>query len=634
MIIYSSTKKGFQDDILLGKINERVLSSYVREVGRSNISQINSWNNSLQFMNTIMYDPEIPEDVGIAIEYKIPRTNNRIDFIVTGCGENTKGSAVIIELKQWSEGISLTEKDGVVETNFFGEVLHPSYQAWSYSTLIEDYNEDVRDKQIYLKPCAYLHNYEKDNILNNIFFKEYLEKAPVFYKDDAKNLQNFIKKYIKKGDSGEVLYTFENGRVKPSKSLADSLVSMINNNQEFVLIDDQKITFEKAISLVNGIICNPTNKKNVLIVEGGPGTGKTVVAINLLVESTSKGLFSQYVTKNSAPREVYKYKLTGKLTKTKIDKMFCNSGGYIGLDRNSVDVLIVDEAHRLTEKSGLFNNLGENQVKELINAGKLTIFFIDENQQVTIRDIGTKGIIEYYTHKLNANVHYSKLESQFRCNGSDGYLAWIDDVLQIRDTANNTLEGINFDFRVIDDPTDLYQLILKQNKVNNKSRLVAGYCWNWVSSKDSELNDINIGNFSAKWNLKSDGQSWLIKENSVEQIGCIHTCQGLELDYIGVIIGPDLIVRNGKIITDSSKRAKTDQSLKGLKKFKNDDQKIIADKIIKNTYRTLLTRGMKGCYIHCTDKETQEYFKNKLSGIGKESLYTNISDGTSVNTDN
>jgi len=631
-IVYSKTKKDFLGDVLNGNLKDEVYLSFVRELGQStNRSQKNAWDNSLQYMSTIMQDPEIPLNSGVAIEYKIPRTTNRIDFIITGTGEDKKYSAIIIELKQWSEGVHLSDKDGIVETDFFGEVAHPCYQAWSYSSLIEDYNEDVRNKGIVLKPCACLHNYEKDNVVNNIFYKPHIDKAPIFYKHDGSELRSFIKKYIKEGDNGEILYTFEKGRMKPSKSLADSLVSMLKNNDEFVLIDNQKVVFETALNFIDNI---SAKNKNVMIVEGGPGTGKTVLAINLLTESTKKGLFAQYATRNSAPREVYKAKLTGSFSKSRIDKMFCSTGNYWDADKNIVDVLIVDEAHRMTEKGGLFNNLGENQVKEAINSSKFSIFFIDENQQVTIRDIGTKGIIEYYAHKLNATVHSAKLESQFRCNGSNGYLAWIDEVLQIRDTANDTLEGINFDFRVIDDPTYLYQLILEQNKVNNKSRLVAGYCWNWVSSKYPDLNDINIGNFSAKWNLKSDGQSWLIKENSVKQIGCIHTCQGLELDYIGVIIGPDLIVRNGKIITDSSKRAKTDQSLKGLKKFKNEDQKIIADKIIKNTYRTLLTRGMKGCYIYCTDKETQEYFRNKLSIVGKGSSYTNISDGTSVNTDN
>lgn len=634
MITYSSTKQGFLDDVLNNVYKDKILSSLVKETGYSvGFKEEKSWD-SLRYMSEIMHDPNIPKDAGVALEYKINGTSNRIDFIITGTDENKKASVVIIELKQWSEGISTTEMDGVLKAEFYNnrEVLHPSYQAWSYKTLLEDYNESVEINHIGLRPCAYLHNYLPDDIILNDLYKEHLKRAPAFLKNDAKKLQEFIKKYVKYGDNKETLYLIENGRIRPSKHLADSLASMLSNNQEFVLIDNQKIVYETALRLSDE---SGASLKNVYIVEGGPGTGKSVVAINLLSELINREKNTRYVTRNSAPREVFQNKLTGKFTKTRIANLFASSGSFCDAQKNTYDVLVVDEAHRLTERSGLFNNKGENQVKEIINASKFSIFFIDEDQQVTIRDIGTKGIIEHYAQKLNASVFHSKLESQFRCNGSDGYLAWIDETLQIRDTANDTLEGINYDFRIIDTPTELHQLIVDQNKINNKSRVVAGYCWKWISSKDSRLKDIVIGDYKATWNLKSDGQSWIIRENSVDQIGCIHTCQGLELDYVGVIIGPDIIIRDGKIITDRFKRASTDQSLKGINKFNEEDAKIIADKIIKNTYRTLMTRGMKGCYIYCTDEETQEYFKDKLFFNKNENeLYVNKSDGTSINVDN
>ena len=349
------------------------------------------------------------------------------------------------------------------------------------------------------------------------------------------------------------------------------------------------------------------------------------------------GLVSQYVTRNSAPREVYQIKLTGKFTKTRIANLFSSSGSFYDIDKNTFDTLVVDEAHRLSEKSGMFSNLGENQIKELIDASKFSIFFIDEDQRVTIKDIGTKEKIKYWAKKIGTKVYELKLESQFRCNGSDGYLSWLNEILQIKDTANDTLEEINYDFRVFDDVQKLYEKIIDRNKINNKSRLVAGYCWNWISKKNPDLNDFKIGNFNAKWNLSEHGQSWIIRENSVEQIGCIHTCQGLELDYVGVIIGPDLVVRNNKIITDSSKRASTDQSLKGLKMMEKNnpvEAKRIAEMIIKNTYRTLMTRGMKGCYIYCEDKETRDYFiKNLKTHSEIKNPYCDIDTGVSLNID-
>jgi DUF2075 family protein len=190
-----------------------------------------------------------------------------------------------------------------------------------------------------------------------------------------------------------------------------------------------------------------------------------------------------------------------------------------------------------------------------------------------------------------------------------------DDVLQIRDTANDTLQGLDYDFQIFDDPQKLHHVIKEKNKDKNKARVVAGYCWKWVSKKKPELYDIEIGDYCARWNLDKDGQAWIIQPDSVSEVGCIHTCQGLEVDYVGVIIGPDLVVRNGKVVTVPKERANSDKSIHGWKKqMKENPEETVKnlDAIIKNTYRTLMTRGMKGCYVYFTDKETREFFKRYL----------------------
>lgn len=634
MIVYSSTKKGFLSDVMTGYVDQKILTSFVRELGHSTgKSEMRSWKNSMPYMSTVINHPDIPDDVGVSIEYKIPQTSKRIDFIITGLNQDKKNTAVLIELKQW-ESAKMTELDGVVKTFVGGcerEVSHPSYQVWSYAMLLEDYNSNVQDEGVSMVPCAYLHNYETDNVIKNDFYKEYTEKAPVFIRSEALDLQNFIRKFVKYGDNKDLMYLIENGKIRPSKALADSLASMLNGNQEFILLDDQKIVFEKALKLAKE---SSIENKNVLIVEGGPGTGKSVVAINLLAELTNLGNVTQYVTKNSAPREVYQVKLSGKFTKTRISNLFSSSGSFYNVEPNTFDSLIIDEAHRLNKKSGLFNNLGINQIKELIEAAKFSIFFIDEDQRVTLKDIGRKATIEKWAKIIGANVHYMALASQFRCNGSDGYLAWLDDVLQIRETANEDLEDIDFDFRVMDTPFQLHQKIMEKNRLNNKARVVAGYCWKWISKKNPESKDIVINDYMVKWNLNSHGQAWIIHPESVTEVGCIHTCQGLELDYVGVIIGEDLVVRNGVIITDPNKRASTDQSLKGLKAMLQKDPekaKTTADAIIKNTYRTLMTRGMKGCYIYSVDPETQKYFRNKLVSNAHKDTYANIPEGLSLN---
>lgn len=617
MIVYKTNKNGFLNDVSNGCIEDIIQESVKQKLNKSvGKNEYLSWKNSLGSMYHVVNSELIPNDSGIAIEYSIPRTKNRIDFIITGQDENNKDKVVIIELKQWTD-IQMTDKDAMVLTRFqqgLSEELHPSYQAWSYASLLFGFNATVYNENIGLEPCAYLHNHIDDNIVKNSFYEDWIKKAPVFCKGEKEKLQNFISKFIKHGDKTNVMYRIDNGEIRPSKNLADSLVSMIKGNQEFVMIDEQKIVYETALAFAKK---SSKDNKNVLIVEGGPGTGKSVVAINLLVAITKLGLNTQYVTKNSAPRAVFESKLTGTLKKTNISNMFTGSGSYVGCDPNIFDSLIVDEAHRLNKKSGMFKNLGENQIKEIIEASKSSVFFIDEDQKVTWHDIGEKEEIENWANKLGAKIHNLKLESQFRCNGSDGYLSWVDDVLQIQDTANTTLEGIKYDFKIVDSPNILRELIFEKNKINNKARLVAGYCWDWVSKKNKNLKDIIIPeyNFEMKWNLASDGNLWIMAPESVNEIGCIHTCQGLEVDYIGVIIGDDFIIRNGKAITNPNERAKTDASLKGYKKdLKENPEQAIkkSDAIIKNTYRTLMTRGMKGCYIYFTDKETEKYFKSRI----------------------
>ena len=620
MIVYQGTKSSFVDDVNLNVITDKIHKRY-QEVFHhcSNAAQVNSWQNSMQYMRGVLSDDEIPGDAGVAIEYNVPTTSKRIDFILSGYNEKNTGSVIIVELKQWEKCEAVPEKDGLVRTYVAGanrEVDHPSYQAMTYAYLIENYNDAVTNINLELKPCAFLHNYVLDDNdpINSSIYKEYIEKAPLFGKNDFGKLREFIKKYVKYGDNKKLLIEIDNGKIRPSKMLQDTLASMIDGNKEFYMIDDQKVIYENALYYAKK--ANKENTKFVHIVQGGPGTGKTVVAINLLVELTKSGLTSFYVSKNSAPRNVFEYKLKNSHTKNFIDNLFKGSGSFVESKENEVNTLIVDEAHRLTEKSGLFSNLGENQIKEIINAANYSIFFIDESQKVTTKDIGSIDMIMKYADELGAQVKLDYLTSQFRCNGSDGYLAWLDDVLDIRNTANFDYDGFNYDFKVVDDPNELRKLIIEKNNINNKSRLVAGYCWDWIKEgvNDSNTYDICIGkDFKMSWNLKNTS-TYAIDDNSINEIGCIHTCQGLEFDYVGVIIGEDIRYENGHIVTDMFKRAKTDQSIKGLKGlYKTDSTKAdkIADEIIKNTYRTLMTRGMKGCYVYCVDKGMQEYLKQR-----------------------
>ncbi len=621
MLVYNSTLNGFLNSVESNIIDDEIEKAFVNTVAnRVNPNEKRSWRNSMQYMHTLLNSSNIPRNTGVAIEFVVPPTSKRIDFMLSGYDDEGNHSIVIIELKQWDEAEKVDSMKDIVRTYVGGakrEVTHPSYQAWTYAVLLEDYNQFIQENNIDIYPCAYLHNYtiDVDDPLTDDIYAEVINNAKLFGKTDNHSLKEFISRHIKEGDDQEVLYEINNSPLRPSKSLQNSLSEMLENNEYFTLIDNQKVAFEYAQDLARNSYAD--DKKRVLIVEGGPGTGKSVVAINLLVELTKDELSSFYVSKNSAPRDVYSEKLKNG-SRRNIRNLFKGSGSFLNAKKNQYDVLIVDEAHRLNEKSGFYSNQGENQIKEIINASKTSVFFIDEKQKVHIKDVGNKADIELFAEELGAELHYIKLESQFRCNGSDGYINWLDNVLEIEENANFSFDkDFNFDFKIFDSPTELDNAIYEKNKLNNNSRVVAGYCWNWKNDTrdDSTVHDIEIGDFSKSWNLDNT-KTWAIDKGSFNEIGCIHTCQGLEFDYVGVIIGNDIRYENGEIVTDFNERASSDRSLFGIKKmYKEDPENALkeADIIIKNTYRTLMSRGLKGCYIYCVDKNLQEYFKKRLN---------------------
>lgn len=620
MIVYSGNKTEFMTEVLEDTIAYSIRDNIRKKMNRkTGEAEFRSWVNSLEYMYKVLNDDDIPEESGIAIEYNLPNTAKRVDFLISGYDSKQLPNVVIIELKQWEKLNKVEGLDGLVETFTGGanrRVVHPSYQAWSYAEMIKDYNEYAQIADIKLWPCAYLHNYlrEEDDPLDDEIYKDYLNDAPAFTKGDVRKLRAYIKEVVKEGDNNEILYEIDNGRIKPSKSLQDAIVGMLESNPEFNLIDDQKVVFERIMELSRK--CENDGKKRVLIARGGPGTGKTVIAINLLARLTQEGVFAQYCSKNSAPRLVYAKKLKGHRTKSSIDNMFKGSGSYVDAPKDAVGAILADEAHRLNEKSGLYGNQGVNQIHEIIHAARLSVFFIDESQRVTVKDIGSIDEIKHWATFNNAEVFEDELSSQFRCNGSDGYLAWLDDVLEIRETANYNLEAPNYEFMVFDSPEEMRNRVVERNQSSNKARILAGYCWNWPKAGRSDTNthEIKIGDFEISWNLDG-GESFAISPTSINEAGCIHTTQGLEFEYVGVIIGDDLRYEDGALVTDFKKRAKTDQSIKGLKKMEGDDPERahrLADQIIKNTYRTLMTRGMKGCYVYATDKGLRDYLKNRV----------------------
>lgn len=619
MIVYNATKSQFNDDVNLNRISDIILENLrARHLSGGQLAEYHSWQNSLHFMRAVIDDPSIPGDVDVAIEYQIPRTSKRVDFMIAGADREDRSNVVIVELKQWDKAEKVDDLMQHSVRAFTGGgkriVNHPSYQAFAYAAFIRNSSEQVQDEKIGIRPCAYLHNCTPANRapLDDRIYKVWTDEAPLFDKSQTLRLRSYIQQFItKKSANGDLLYKIDNGRIRPSKALQDCLVSLMKGNDEFILLDDQAVAFDMCKKIMDQ--CLKDLKKRCIIIRGGPGTGKSVLAVNLLKEFITKGLNASYCTKNSAPREAYQRLLAGSDLRAQVNikQLFRSPFGLCNMAPNFYDCLIVDETHRLVKKMyGDWN--GENQVKECLAASLFTVFLIDEDQQITTKDIGSIDEIRKWAGTVGSHVTMNEetvLHSQFRCNGSDQYIQLINRILQIGEAVDVDFSELNFDLRVYDDPNQLRDDLRELNRENNKARMVAGYCYDWnVKNRRGDW-DIYLENgFRAQWNLEND-KIWAINTNSFEQVGCIHTAQGLEFDYVGVFIGRDLRYdpESGKIITDRTKISKDDKS-SGIRTAKDE----VAERLIKNTYKTLLTRGQKGCFIYCEDRALADYIREMI----------------------
>ena len=647
MLIYETTKKEFLEKVKDQSIFTELEKEYAKKDRKAGYKITNSWNGSLPYMYILLEDERIPDNCGISIEHGIPNIDQdkKIDFIITGYDQNKEKVAITIEIKQWTTIKEPADKIGYIVSNYTkkekinGEekityelVPHPSYQVWSYAFMLNQYNEEAKEIKIY--PCVFLHNYDKkqNDVLDDKRYEKYIKQAPYFYKGEIKKFQDYICDKIKYGDNQKIIELIENSKETPSSLLQYETKDIKKYSNFAILIDEQQIVHDKVIQMAQNTFKD--NKKRVLIVKGGPGTGKTILAIKMMLEFLEEGKENiKYICPIPSAREIYSYLLKKNKKSKKFVQNMESGANYIKYKENELDITVIDEAHRLKENYGQYDKKGKNQVKEIINASKVSIFFIDELQRISTKDIGSVEEIRKNASKLGAEVEELKLTSQFRCYGSSDYIYWLEDVLQIRENDNfkNPKNKINYEIKIIETPNELDELIKKKNNVKNKktgkiknaSRLVAGYCWDSKKEarNDPKYYDIDIPeyNFKKSWNLQKD-KKWAIGEGTVEQAGCIYTCLGLEFEYVGVIIGKDLVYRNGNIEIDYTQKPRSDNNaLYGLKtklRKKSGEEREKAYKqamqIIKNTYRTLMTRGQKGCYIFCYDDELKEYLKKRI----------------------
>ena len=613
MLAYCKNYNEFCQDINQGIIVGEIKKALNRNFSAS---EKNSFRNSLGAVKNALSNAEIPDKAQVGLELRVPLTQKRIDFIIAGEDENRNKNIIIVELKQWDK-VKHTDMSDIVLLGA-EEHVHPSWQAFSYGTTITNFNEWVETHSVNIYPCTFLHNYgiNYSSEIKHQIYQEGINKAPAFIEDEWLKFANFIGTKIQRESKTDLLYELSNGRIKPSKFLVECLSSSLNGNKEIELIDQQRIAFSNIKKEISKAL--KTKKRTVIIVKGGAGTGKSLIAMHLLGELHKKGLTAFYVAKSSYIKEAYFRTLTKNVPNYKMLRtLFRGSGDFHKEGMNAdkqFDCLIVDEAHRLTEKTKVsFMFYGKNQIREIIHASKVSVFFIDETQQIDIKDFGTIENIKKAADDENAiiieNSKY-ELKSQFRCNGSDEYINWVEGILYNR-YVDDAVEYTDYELRLFDDLLEMQKEIKKRDSESTyPSRMLSGDVFPWISMKDKTQIDINIGDFHAQWNKK---KSFAVDPNSIDEVGCIHTSQGMEFEYVGLIVGDDLIYRDGKIKTDYSRHPESAGEFKRpyQRKPKVEDETII-DKIIRNTYKVLFTRGQKGLYLYIMDRELREYLRKEI----------------------
>ena len=624
MLIYQATSERFIDDVRENTISDIMSENYKARLGREpGTPEFVSWQNSLSRVRDLLEIGNI-HNTFVALEYEVPYNQSRLDCLLFGKGKNDISNVVLIELKQWSSVKSLAEEGNFVETYTGGRervVPHPSQQVKGYHNYMQGFVvEFEKEPTLSLYSCAYCHNYSRTEGkgLHNPVYKELIAEFPLFTKEDTKVLGNKMRELLENGSGFEIFNRFMQSRLHPSKKLLENVHKIIKNDVVFSLLNEQLVA--KNLIWARYRMAEKKKEKSVILVHGGPGTGKSVIALNILAEAAIRKKNVFYGCKSKPFIEGLR-----KMVGPDVRIIFSNLYRFVPnkTKENEFDILLIDEAHRIEKSSNHQYTKPQDrsdmpQMEQLVRCSKTTVFFIDDRQNVRSSEVGSSQLIKDAAAKYGAGIHEVTLETQYRCMGSNDYLLWIESVLGYSEEGRIFRKDDQFDFRIFSSPQEIMDILNEKEKEKpNSARMTAGFCWPWSFKTDVNgelVKDVKIGDFAMPWETHDKITSipkgyvrwyeWAYKPEGIKQVGCIYTAQGFEFDYIGVIIGNDLCVdkSTGKIVADIS--ATKDPMLKrSPENF---------EKHVKNIYRTLLTRGMKGCYVYFTDKETEKYFRGRM----------------------
>ncbi|MFF1832998.1 DNA/RNA helicase domain-containing protein [Streptomyces sp. NPDC058231] len=587
---------------------------------RPGASEVRSWERSIPALTGALLDAGL-SDVEMLIEYSLPLTSKRADVILAGFHPSTgEPSYVVVELKQWSQAYTEEEDPLLCRIDAYPRpVLHPIEQVRGYCSYLLSFNGALERAPESVAGVAFLHNATEFGISSLREIPEDLQGRMYTAEQRGAFLEFLRSRLAPKSGVGAADLLIQ-GRTRPSKQLMAVAAAEVRDREQFILLDEQRVAYELVLSAVRK--AKRSNHKRVVVVTGGPGSGKSVIALSLLGELYRRGDTALHATGSASFTKTMR-KIAGA-RKPEVQQLFKYFNSFMEAEPNDLDVLICDEAHRLRKtsanrytKAALRSE--RPQVSELIDAARVPVFLLDQHQVVRPGEMGTKEQIKDAAAALGLDCVVVELDSQFRCGGSEAYVKWVANLLGLEGDEPTVWEPDGrVELLTADSPQELEDFLVARREEGGEkkydARMAAGYCWKWTTRITPEMSelprDITIGAWSRPWNVPGDrslfgappAPLWANDPAGFGQVGCVYTAQGFEYDWSGVIMGPDLVWRTDQWVVDRT--ASKDPI------FTKATPDAEVSRLIRNTYKVLLTRGMVGTMIYSTDLETREKLRS------------------------
>ncbi|MFE6893303.1 DNA/RNA helicase domain-containing protein [Streptomyces sp. NPDC057694] len=598
-------------ECLSGALFLRLTEQFVHVHGhRPGGSEVRSWERSIPALVNALNDAGLGQ-VEVLLEYGLPLNSKRADAVLAGVHPKTgEPSYVVVELKQWSSAEPDDEDPSLCRVDAYAHaVLNPVDQVRGYCEYLISFNGALADHPDRVSGAAFLHNATEFGV-SGLFEAEQGPYGRLFIGARRGEFIDYLRTKLKAQSGAAAADELLDGKIGPSKQLMAVAAQEVREREQFVLLDEQQVAYRTVLNAVRR--AKQSDHKEVVVVTGGPGTGKSVIALSLLGELHRQGITALHATGSSSFTTTMR-KVAGA-RKPQVRDLFKYFNSFMTAERNSLDVLICDEAHRMRETSAnrytpAAHRTGKPQVEELIDAARVPVFLLDEHQVVRPGEMGTLTEVQEAAAKKGLACRVVALDSQFRCGGSDAYLRWVVRLLGLE--AGGVLDWEPDDkmqLMVVDSPYEMESFLEGRRSHGYSARMSAGYCWTWtkkVPAGQSLPADVVVGEWARPWNVHGDravggappAALWATDPAGFGQVGCVYTAQGFEYDWSGVIIGPDLVWRGDRWVTDRT--ASKDPV------FKKSTPDADVDRLIRNTYKVLLSRGMVGTVIYSTDPETR-----------------------------